>query len=84
MDDESLTYHFRDIKELVGDTNHLLGEVSSRMTTAGGPLNDGYGIDLRAKQTVESLAQLLGQAKRLLFVLNAIFLLLAADVIHHW
>ena len=79
-----LTYHFRDIKELVGSTNHLLGQISSRLSTAGGPLNDGYGIDLRAKQTVEALAVLVGQAKLLTSALSGIFLLLAVHIIHHW
>lgn len=29
MDDEYLTYHFKDIKQLVGDTKHLLGACDS-------------------------------------------------------
>jgi hypothetical protein len=84
MDEMSLTYHFRDLKELLETTNLKLSEVSARMCTAGGPLGDGIGLDLRAQWTTERLAAIERLMTRVEFVAVAGFIVLALHVYRHW
>lgn len=83
-DRENLLYFRRSLEEKLDEGNSYIGAILKIFGSAGGPVDEGVGIDLRLLMIHLEIKEIKQYVSRCTLIFAFIAIVISLDVFHHW